>query len=154
MVRLEETIEVAQPLEDVFRYISDFRTIPEWDPGIVAAEKETPGPVGEGTVFSLEVSFWGRSVPMTYTIKEFSPPFQVVLEGDADNLHAIDTITFVKTAQGTHIRYVAELSMLGLGAWFEPLLKPLLVRMGRKTAKGIRKALSAGNFSPIELPST
>lgn len=154
MVRLEETIEVTQSLEDTFRYISDFRTIPSWDPGITFAEKRTKGPVGEGTAFELTVSFWGNTIPMTYTITEFTPPYRVVLEGKADNMHALDTITFVKTAQGTHIRYVAELTMLGVGSWFEPLLKPLLVRMGRKTAKGIRDAMAPANFSPVELPST
>ena len=34
MIRLEETTKVNLPIEDVFKYTSDFANIEQWDPGL------------------------------------------------------------------------------------------------------------------------
>ena len=49
MIVLEETIEVARPVEHCFRYVSDFRTTPEWDPTVLEADKMTDGGIDVGT---------------------------------------------------------------------------------------------------------
>ena len=39
MAHYRASIDVLQPREDVFAYLSDFSTTREWDPGVVEAER-------------------------------------------------------------------------------------------------------------------
>ena len=94
MIRLEESITVALPIEDVFKYTSDFANIDEWDPGVADSEKISHGPVGIGSEFRVILTFAFRKVPMNYKIMEFNPPERVVLKGIAENFQATDTIRF------------------------------------------------------------
>lgn len=39
MARYRASIDIQQPREGVFAYLSDFSTTREWDPGVVEAER-------------------------------------------------------------------------------------------------------------------
>ena len=44
MIRLQETIEVARPIDEVFAYASNFGNIAQWDPGVAAIPQDQSGP--------------------------------------------------------------------------------------------------------------
>jgi len=142
MIRLQETIEVPRPIDEVFAYASNFSNTAQWDPGVVASRKISQGPVGVGTEFALRVRFGPRSIPMTYVVREYGPPKRVVLEGKGDSIHALDDIGFAPTPGGTRITYKADISMLGAFSVVEPLLKGALDRVGKNALRGLRAALS------------
>ena len=103
MINLRETVEVPRPVEDVFAYVSNFGNAAQWDPGVAASTKTSPGRVGVGTAFDLRVRFGPRSIPMAYVIRVYAPPTRVVLEGTGDSVHALDDIAFAATPRGTRI---------------------------------------------------
>ena len=142
MIRLEESITVALPIEDVFKYTSDFANIDEWDPGVADSEKISPGPVGIGSEFKVVLAFAFRKVPMNYKIMEFNPPERVVLKGIAENFQATDTIRFETIPGGTRIHYIADIEFKGPFKMGEPLLKNVLKRNGKSAVDGLQKALS------------
>lgn len=86
MVRLEETIVVARPLADCFRYLADFSTIEQWDPGVVP-RAQSHARRGRGGFDLRARPRLGRRVrsPITYTLKELVPGARLVLEGIANN---------------------------------------------------------------------
>ena len=53
MAHYRASIDIQQPREDVFAYLSDFSTTREWDPGVVEAKRLNGQAVGEGTEFRL-----------------------------------------------------------------------------------------------------
>jgi len=57
---LHEIIEVPRPIDEAFRYTSDFGNIEQWDPGVNASEKLTPGPVNTGSEFRVVVGLAPR----------------------------------------------------------------------------------------------
>ena len=73
MIVLEETIEVARPVEHCFRYVSDFRTTPEWDPTVLEADKMTDGGIDVGTRFALRCKAGPVTVSLEYVIEELTP---------------------------------------------------------------------------------
>ncbi|MFZ5570296.1 MAG: SDR family NAD(P)-dependent oxidoreductase [Thermodesulfobacteriota bacterium] len=142
MITLTEHIAVARPREEVFRYVSDFRSIAEWDPGVVAAWKITPGKVGVGTEYGLNLRYGLFPVSMTYKIVEYEVPRKVVLEGRGESFSARDTIVFSQRGAGeTGIDYSATLRFGGLGAKIAPLFSRLLQRIGRNAVAGLKNAL-------------
>lgn len=52
LVTLDETIEVARPLHEVFTYVSEFSRIEEWDPAVARGHKLTDAPPGARQVAS------------------------------------------------------------------------------------------------------
>ncbi len=142
MIRLQETIEVARPIDEVFAYASNFGNIAQWDPGVAESRKSSQGPVGVGTEFALRFRFGPRSIPMTYVVREYGPPKRVVLEGKGDSIHALDDIGFASTAGGTRITYTADISMLGAFSCAERWLKGPLDRVGKNAVEGLQAALT------------
>jgi NAD(P)-dependent dehydrogenase (short-subunit alcohol dehydrogenase family)/carbon monoxide dehydrogenase subunit G len=141
MKRLHEVIEVPRNRADVFNYVSDFGRIEQWDPGVVSSKKLSPGPVGEGMRFLVEVSTAGGTEAMHYTVTRFDPPNRVVLEGEGRSIRAVDDIRFSTTGSGTLIEYTAEITLLGAAGKVECLVGPVLDRIGKRAMNGLQQAL-------------
>ena len=77
MAHYRATLDIQQPREDVFAYLSDFSTTREWDPSVVEAERLNGQAVGDGTEFRLVAGFLGRKNELTYRIVEYDPPHAV-----------------------------------------------------------------------------
>jgi NAD(P)-dependent dehydrogenase (short-subunit alcohol dehydrogenase family)/carbon monoxide dehydrogenase subunit G len=142
MIRLQETIEVARPIDEVFAYASNFGNIAQWDPGVAESRKSSRGPIAVGTEFALRVRFGPRSIPMTYVVREYAPAKRVVLEGKGDSIHALDDIGFASTPGGTRVTYTADISMLGALSCAERWLKGPLDRVGKDAVRGLQAALA------------
>lgn len=141
-IRLHETITVERPLADCFRYVKDFSTIEQWDPGVYRSTKCTPGAVRAGSEFDLLLNVSGRRVPMRYTLRQMQDQKELLLEGEGDSLHALDRISFrALSASSTEIDYVADLTLGVLPGWSTPLLKPAFKRLGVKAVTGLKTAL-------------
>ena len=53
MARYVDAIDLPIPLEQAFDYLADFSRTAEWDPGVVEAERLTPGPPRRGSRFRV-----------------------------------------------------------------------------------------------------
>jgi len=142
MIRLQETIDVARPVEDAFFYASDFGNIAQWDPGVAESRRTSRGAIGVGTTFAVLVRFGPRRIPMDYSITAYDPPHRVVLEGKSDSIQAIDEIRFAPTPTGTRITYAADISMLGAFGRIEPWMKGALDKVGKRAVRGLQAALA------------
>ena len=60
--------------------MADFANAREWDPSVTEARRESDGPLGVGTTFTVVSRFGPRVVPLTYTIVRHEPDQLVVLE--------------------------------------------------------------------------
>ncbi len=150
MIQLDETIHVAQPLEKVFAYVSDFAHIQEWDPGVVSSVSTRPGPVTSGSTYDLTLRFGLSRPSMRYVVKEYKPFSKVVLTGEGRSFSATDTIEFNQSGTGTQIHYQADIRFSGGKRFFEPFLAPLLKRSGKKSMQGLEAALNSRSGPPSE----
>ena len=129
-MRVEESVEIDRPVEEVFSYAADPEHFPEWSGIILEAHKETPqGPIAVGERFTNVAKFLGR---------RFETPFEVTAhEHNRRHSHRSTggplvqeyTSTFEETAGGgTRMRQVVE----GEPGGFFRLAGPLLERAGRR----------------------
>ena len=112
MIHISESITVRQTVHDVFSYVSDLSHIEQWDPGVIEAQKITPGPVRMGSEFQLKCKFFCFSFPMNYRIARMEPPHLVSFEGQGETFSAQDTISFHEAENGTK-KIKAALKRLG-----------------------------------------
>lgn len=150
MIRLQQTIDVPRPLQEVFDYTSNFSNIAQWDPGVAESSKLSPGTVGVGTEFRVVVKFGLMTTPMNYIIMVYEPASRVVLEGKGGSIHAIDDIRFAAGNGGTRITYTADLSFKGVMGRIEPLLSGVMNRVGKNAMAGLKEALSREPVVPSE----
>ena len=141
-MRLIEQRWVARPQRDVFEYTADFSNIEQWDPGVLSSRKVTPGPVGVGTEFDLDVKFGSSTSPMRYRITDYQPDSRVVLIGEGKQLRAVDEILFEAQGGGTRIDYTADLQFRGFMKLVAPFLSKALEKVGQKALDGLEAVLS------------
>lgn len=139
---LEETIRVNRPIDECYRYLSDFSTIEQWDPGVDRSEKLTPGPVRNGSEYRIDIRAAGRVLPMTYRQVHAKTNGWIELHGEGSGFSAIDTLTFTAVSDNvTEICYRAELTLAWLPEPASLLARPFLNRLGKKAAAGLQLAL-------------
>lgn len=150
---LRETIEVRRPLADCFRYLQDFSTIEQWDPGVYRAEKRTPGPVAVGSEFQLQLAGLAGRTPMRYRLVGLQRDAWLRLSGIADDILADDFIQLSAVDAGrTRIDYEARLQLLKLPRPAGFLLQPALLRLGRRAVEGLKAALELPDARAPEAP--
>ena len=108
MITLHEEITVQRSLKDCFRYVSDFRTVAEWDATALNAIKCTPGPVGLGSRFVVHCAVGPTKVRLEYEIIEYCPWASIVLLGKSRFFDVRDVISFTEIGSQTQISYEAE----------------------------------------------
>jgi dehydrogenase/reductase SDR family member 12 len=141
MLKFQETIDVEQELKRCFSFLSHFSNLPDWDPGIEKVEKITEGILRIGSQFEVTANFFGRSIPMTYTLIEYTLNKKVAYKGEAENLSVIDTIEFEENIVGTRILYTAEFDFQGVLQSLEPVFKLILNLTAQSAFSGMKKAL-------------
>lgn len=141
MIKFEEIIDVEQEYKKCFSFLSHFSNLPDWDPGIEKVEKVTEGILRIGTQFKVTANFFGRSIPMTYTLIEYILHKKVAYRGEAENLSVIDTIEFEENVVGTRILYSAEFDFQGVLHTMEPFFKIILNLTAQSAFSGMKKAL-------------
>jgi carbon monoxide dehydrogenase subunit G len=145
MAHYRATLDIQQPREDAFAYLSDFSTTREWDPGVVEAKRLNGQAVGEGTEFWLVAEFLGRKNELTYRTVEYDPPYAVTFLGENATVISRDRITFDSTAagtRGTRVTYDADLALKGRLRIADPLLALAFNRLGDRALAGLRRTLA------------
>jgi uncharacterized protein YndB with AHSA1/START domain len=71
-VRVEESIVVAKPVEEVFAYTTDITKTPEWAPGVVSMARQ-------------EVAYRGRSLVVYFQVTAYEPGQLLAFSGGPEN---------------------------------------------------------------------
>jgi hypothetical protein len=144
----EDTIQSSWTADETFGYLAEFSNAEQWDPGVLEGSQLDPGPVGAGTRFRIVVPFGGRRLALIYHVTSYSPSDrQVVLDARSRLLRAVDTITVTppaagSSAEGSAVRYRAEVTLRGPFGLADPLLARGFRAVGDRAARGLAGALS------------
>ncbi len=141
-MRIERTLTVGRPPEEVFAYLLDFTNTEEWDPGTLRTTRVS-GDGGAGTRYHNVSRFLGRETELTYAVEEVSTPRRLRLRGENKTVIARDTMSLTRTTSGgTELTYRAEFDFKGPARVVAPLLAPAFKRLGNRAEQGLRKALA------------
>jgi uncharacterized protein YndB with AHSA1/START domain len=64
-MRVEESVEINRPPEEVFAYVANPQNLPEWS-GLAIEVKDAPEPLSEGDTFTAVGKFLGRRFETSY----------------------------------------------------------------------------------------
>lgn len=137
------SIETQRSQDEVFAYLSDFSNTAEWDPGIAAAEKTTPGEIRPTTEFRVVARVMGREAPFTYRVVEYDAPRSIALIGESSMIVSRDRMKVEQTDAGARLTYEADLTLKGILRLADPLLAIGFKRVGDRALGGLKRTLSA-----------
>src|SRR5690242_6806994 len=78
MLKVELTIEISRPPEDVFAYLSDVETLPRWQKSLLEARAD--GPFEQGTRIVEKRSLFGRQAETELEVTALEPPRRLTLK--------------------------------------------------------------------------
>jgi uncharacterized protein YndB with AHSA1/START domain len=125
---------INKPIEQVFEAVVNVANFPKWNPTTRSARKLSPGEIGEGTRFELEIRGIGK-VPQE--LREFERNKRVRLVPSMRLLSGGHRFLF--TAQGASTRIDHELEMTPKGVF--KIFIPLMGMMGKKNLRATANAL-------------
>ena len=147
--RIKKEINVDQPADRVFNYLSHWATVAEWDPSVVSARMLTTGKPAVGSRFHLMLQFGLKRVPMTYVIRRMQPYQLIELEGNGPHVNAVDRIRFEEIHGGTRLTYMVAVTFdRAPNRWTNIIGKYLFGRYAQKTIRRLQTMLSGSSKPP------
>ncbi|MEV6327590.1 SRPBCC family protein [Streptomyces sp. NPDC051909] len=126
MSRINASIDIARPPEEVFAYITDPSHVPDWQESAVKVtpRKGTPGAVGSQVAVTRRIG--KREFDMTMQFMELDPPRSWHLHGVDGPVRGDVQGTIEPLEQGTRSRLTLSLDFEGHG--IGKALVPLVVK--------------------------
>jgi uncharacterized protein YndB with AHSA1/START domain len=114
MTAITSTIEIARPTDEVFAYVTDPSTMPEWQRGCLRGHLEGPT-TRVGSKCTTVRIIGGRQREATTEITEYDPPRRWADRGIDGPVRAIVTVTIEPLAETSQSRVTIELDFAGHG---------------------------------------
>lgn len=141
MARYRTTVRTPRSQADAFAFMADLRNFVDWDPGVRRVEQvvgDGAGPAGE---FDVTIASAGPDMTLRYVTTEYDEPACVVVRATNRWFTSLDRVDVVADGDGSVVTYDAELTLNGPLGWFDPALRPVFDRIGRRADEGLQRAL-------------
>jgi carbon monoxide dehydrogenase subunit G len=139
VVRIELTIDVARPAEDVFTYLVDLDRLPEWQES--AVESRADEPLAEGVrIFECRRAM-GREIHSELQVTEFDRPRRLTLKTLKGPVKFTVDHRLAGADGGTRLTVVAEGKAGGLMRLGEPVLARTVEAEMRKDFDRLKELL-------------
>jgi len=140
--RLEATILINRPAEDVFAFLNVPENHPKFVPGMLEFKKTSPGPLGRvGATIRGVRQILGRRMELPYEITEYEPDNRLGMKGAMGPITFEDGYVLDSMGNNTRVRFWLELTLTGL----MKLAKPFVVWQGKihadETLTNLKNAL-------------
>jgi uncharacterized membrane protein len=142
VTHVQETVDIAAPIEEVFAVISDPERSPEWSAEVIEVRDVSDEPVQEGTTWLQVVRIAGRPANLQCRIVELRPPYEGVVQISGDQQGRIRT-RCEATEEGTHVTQEIDFVPPGgiLGRVAGGLIGPAVKHELRRTLQRMRETL-------------
>lgn len=147
MAHYTATVTGSRSADSVYRYLKDFATIAEWDPGVARAELVSGDPGEVGACYRVDTLFLGRITSLDYRIllEVIAPDGsrRVDLRAENADLISYDTITVRPAGSGCEVTYDADLALKGFRRPLDPALRVIFRIIGRRAQRGLERAVNS-----------
>jgi len=143
-MRVEESIEINRPLQEVFDYVSDVGNYPEWMAHALEVLKDSEGPPQQNDRFTVAIKSVGRRFETPYERTSYEAYRQYTdraVGGPIPNQRW--ECTFQEVPGGTRLTRAVDAELGSLLKLLEPLQKRAVERQLRKDLQTLKEVLEA-----------
>lgn len=135
MLKVEHSIVINKPVEQVWNFLTEFRNTPKWDIGVLETKQISEGPAGLGTTFQNIGPFLGRNSVREYKVTEYEPNKKVAVKLITQEKfirEAEVSYTFNPAKNGTILTFTGRIEFSG----FFKLIQPILLKRAKRDGQG------------------
>jgi uncharacterized protein YndB with AHSA1/START domain len=140
VIHIPSVVDVPVPAEDVFAYLSDPATNPEWSPNALEVSDIPDGPTALGMRYRVKLKFFGR---VNFLIDEFEPGHRVRFNCDPPGGQLLHRFIIDQIPGGTRINHLVEFEPRGLAVLAEPIIRFFTKRMIADLNKQLVRVVAA-----------
>ncbi len=128
MLKIDYSVVIDKPLEEVFTYVTDIENMPVWSSEVEKAWKTSEGPMSKGTTFSSAAKVLGRKIENTIEVTEYEPNSKWTLKPTSGPVSGDIEFHFEPAAGGTKFSVALEAESGGFFKLGEPIVNRMLQR--------------------------
>jgi hypothetical protein len=123
MARIESSILVARPVQEVFAFLNACESHRRFIPRMTKLEQTSSGAFGQaGTRLSGMLNYFGMRIPVQYEIVEVTPDESLAMKGQMGPFLFKDGYVLMDKEYGTEIQFWLEMAPTGWAKLFSPFM--------------------------------
>jgi uncharacterized membrane protein len=142
MTRVEASVVINRPIDEVFAYVIDVRNWPEWT-GFPEVKQTSEGPVGVGTTFWGVSEFMGRRAEWTSKVTNYELNSRVEQKIAWGSMSIEQSLTFEPVEGGTKYTQAGETEIGGFFKVAEPIAKRTMQKQLEASLVKLKDVLEA-----------
>ncbi len=143
MTKLEQSVVINRPTEEVFAFVADIEKMSQWMSELVEAKQTSEGPMGVGTTANAAANVLGRRAESIQEVIEYEPNSKFAIKSTSGPVASKDEFTFESVAGGTKVTRVTEAELGGFFKLAEPLVARMLKRQFETNFANLKDLLEA-----------
>jgi len=128
MARIEASVVINRPLEEVFAFVGNIENNPQWQSSVLESRATSEGPIGVGTTYRYVSQLLGRRIETDGEITEYEPNRKYSFKSTSGPFPIEGGFTLEAAEGGTKVTLAAEAEVGG----FFKLAEPLVIRMMKR----------------------
>ena len=124
MQRVERRAVIGAPPAELFAYLSNLDNLPEWQTGIVSAQRTSEGEMRVGATALVTRELMGQRIEAPLTVTEYEPPRRLAIGSKVSGVKAHATLELAPSGDGeaTGLAFAMEIRGSMLTAFMEPMI--------------------------------
>lgn len=131
MAQLQQSVEIARPLAEVFAFVANPGNDAKWGSNLLEVTQLSPGPLGVGARFRYKARFAGRRFELVREVTEYEPNRRQAVKTISGPLRFGGVRTFEAIKGGTRVTLTGG----GRAGGFFGLAEPLLLRAAQRSLR-------------------
>ncbi len=143
MIKMEQSIIINRPVEEVWKFLSNIENATKWDRGVLEARQTSEGPIGVGSTLQTRRQMLGWQRIGKLRVSEYVPNRTIALQARLGAMTAQIRYAFEPVEGRTRLTGTSEIELGGWWKLITPLLSPMLERDGREDMANIKRIMEA-----------
>ena len=145
MIRIESSVQISRPRDQVFGFLTDLDNLPKWQTGVIQSKRLTDGPVRAGFRFAETAKVGPWKLDTVCTVTDLKPAERFAFEARSSGpLDYEGSFDLQPMAGGTRLSVNGSARLKGLWRLLQPLLAGDLHKETRRELETIRRLMEEG----------
>jgi uncharacterized membrane protein len=143
MMKIEHSVVIERPIEEVFAFLNDAENNPTWQSSVLEAEKTSEGEIEKGTTYREVRKFLGQRIESTYEITEHEVNRKLGSKTTSGPIPVKLSTTFESVEGGTKVTVVGEAETGGFFKLAESAVSRLFAKTLEADFDGLKAMMEA-----------
>ena len=143
MIKIEQTVVINRPIEEVFAFLANPENTPLWAAAVKETKLTSEGPIGVGTTYNLVLEFLGRRIENNYEFTEYEPNSKYSNKTISGPMSEEESTTLKAVEGGTEVTITAKVDAAGLFKLAEPVVARMANRQVETDIQNLKDLLEA-----------